>query len=88
MKKLLILVILVVAMAAAGWITLTLTTNRASVNIETQEIKSDTRQMIKEGKELLEESRKSTGDLSREPTDTMEDSTTIPPAPPSDGSAP
>lgn len=55
MRRLLVFVVIVLVLVAVGWVTFTLTADRASVNVETDKIESDTRQLIQEGKQVIED---------------------------------
>lgn len=54
MRALLGLAAIVLLLAVCGWITFSWNGNRASVNVETERIESDTEQIVDEGQELLE----------------------------------
>jgi hypothetical protein len=55
MRALLGLAAVVLLLAVCGWITFSWNGNRASVNVETEKIESDTERIVDEGQELLEE---------------------------------
>ena len=54
MRAILILVFVVVILALVGWVTFSRDGDRTSINIETQEIKDDSRKMIESGKSFIE----------------------------------
>ncbi|MCI0334574.1 MAG: hypothetical protein L0228_15260 [Planctomycetes bacterium] len=53
MRVLIILAALVLLFAVAGWITFSKDSGRSSINLETDEIREDTGQIMHEGSELL-----------------------------------
>jgi hypothetical protein len=53
MRVLLILAAIVLLLAVAGWITFTSDAGRSSINVETDEIREDTGEMMRSGSELL-----------------------------------
>lgn len=57
MKAALIIIALILCAALIGWITFDSTGDRASVNIETQEIKQDTKKAVKKGKDLIDDAK-------------------------------
>lgn len=54
MRALLGLVAVVLLLAICGWITFSWNGNRASVNVETERIESDTKRIVDEGQDLVE----------------------------------
>lgn len=69
MRALLGLIAIALLLAICGWITFSWNGNRASVNVETEKIESDTERIVDEGQEVLDAvSREvSDGDTSPEP---------------------
>jgi hypothetical protein len=57
MRLILILAAVIALLAIAGWITFHNEPGRASINLETDEIREDTGHMMQEGAELLREAR-------------------------------
>jgi hypothetical protein len=55
MRAILIILGLVVLFALVGWITFSDDDGRASINLETKEIRQDTGEMMDKGSELLED---------------------------------
>jgi hypothetical protein len=55
MRVLIFLLALLVLLALVGWITFTYGPGRASVNLETEEIRQDTGEALQRGSELLQE---------------------------------
>lgn len=55
MRVLLIFVAIVVLLALVGWISFSNDPGRSSINLETQEIREDTGEMMHKGSELLRE---------------------------------
>jgi hypothetical protein len=55
MRVLLLLVALVVLFALVGWVTFSSDSGRSSINIETDEIRQDTGEVMHKGSELLEQ---------------------------------
>jgi hypothetical protein len=53
MRVLLLLIAIVAVLALVGWITFSNEPGRTSVNLETQEIREDTKDVMKTGSELL-----------------------------------
>jgi hypothetical protein len=53
MRVLLILAAIVIVMAVAGWITFSSDSGRSSINLETDQIREDTGQMMHNGSEML-----------------------------------
>jgi hypothetical protein len=54
MRALILLVAIVVVLALLGWVTFNRGDGRASINLETQEIREDTRQVLQSGSEALD----------------------------------
>ncbi len=67
MRGLIILAAIAALLAVAGWITFSSDTDRSSINLETEEIREDTGQMMQSGSELLHDAEE---ELSEEPADT------------------
>jgi hypothetical protein len=55
MRVVLIVIALVVLFALIGWISFSNDTGRSSINLETDEIREDTGEMMHKGSELLKE---------------------------------
>jgi hypothetical protein len=55
MRALIILLAIVVLLALVGWISFNNSDGRSSINLETQEIREDTGEMMNKGSELLKE---------------------------------
>ena len=53
MRVILILVVVVLLMVMAGWLTIVRNGGRTSINIETQKIERDTERAVERGKEVL-----------------------------------
>lgn len=53
MRAILILVVIVLLMAMAGWLTIARNGGRTSINIETQKIERDTERAVDRGKAVL-----------------------------------
>ncbi len=53
MRVILILVVIVLLLVMAGWLTIGRNGNRTSINIETQKIERDTERAVDRGKEVL-----------------------------------
>lgn len=64
MRLLLILAAIVLLLAVAGWITFSSDSGRSSINLETDEIREDTGEMMRSGSELLREAE---GEIKDEP---------------------
>jgi hypothetical protein len=54
MRALLILAAVVLLLAVAGWITFSSDAGRSSINLETEEIREDTGEVMRSGSELLQ----------------------------------
>ena len=67
MRLLLILAAVVLLLAVAGWITFSSDSGRSSINLETDEIRDDTGEMMRGGSELLRDAEE---EISEEPEDT------------------
>jgi len=52
MKTLLLAVITAVVLVLVGWLSFSITEDKASINIETQEVAEDTAEVVQEGNEL------------------------------------
>jgi hypothetical protein len=55
MRALIVLVVVLLLLALAGWITFNSGPDRSSINLETNEIKEDTHDAIQSGADLLDE---------------------------------
>jgi hypothetical protein len=55
MRILILLIALVVVLALVGWVTFSDEPGRSSINIETEEIRQDTGEVMHEGSELLQD---------------------------------
>jgi hypothetical protein len=55
MRGLLILIVLIVVLVLVGWITFSRDSGRASINVETNEIREDTGELMQKGSEVLQE---------------------------------
>ena len=64
MRLLLILAAVVLLLAVAGWITFSSDSGRSSINLETDEIREDTGEMMRGGSELLRDAEE---EISEEP---------------------
>ena len=58
MRLLVLLIALVVILAFLGWLTFSPGTERSSINIETQEIREDTRELLDSGAKILGQDEK------------------------------
>jgi hypothetical protein len=56
MRALIIFVLIVLLLALIGWVSFNRNGSKASINLETDRIKSDTQEMIEAGKSVLHES--------------------------------
>ena len=75
MRALIVLVALLLLLALAGWITFNTGPDRSSINLETNQIKKDTRNAMESGADLLDEAGNEL-DSSNYPSDTR-----LPPEP-------
>ncbi len=66
MKTALIVIGVVVLMVIGGWITFNNTGDKATVTIETQEIKKDTEEAVEKGKELIDKAAARTKEAVKE----------------------
>ena len=69
MRVLIFLAIVVALLAFAGWLTFSSDAGRASINLETNEIRQDTQEVVRSGAKILD---KSEGD--RQPAENGRDS--------------
>jgi uncharacterized protein YxeA len=69
MKFVIALVVAVVLMAVAGWLTFSDSKDRATINVETQEMKEDTREAVRKGKEFSEKAGEKTREILKDATD-------------------
>jgi hypothetical protein len=60
MRVLIFLAIVVALLAFAGWLTFSSDTGRTSINLETNEIRQDTQEIVRSGAKILDKSK---GDL-------------------------
>jgi len=74
MRKLLLLVVGILLMLTAGWISIDRSGDTTSVNIHKNEVKQDTKAAVEQGKELLDRVQSEAKDLipSEEPDGTAE----------------
>jgi hypothetical protein len=63
MRKLLIVIIGIVLMVMAGWITIDRSGDTTSVNFHKDEVKKDTNAAVEQGEELLDKVESETKDL-------------------------
>jgi hypothetical protein len=68
MRVLLILVAVLVLLALVGWVTFTNEPGRSSINIETNEIREDTGEVMHKGSELLQDAEQKVTPDEREST--------------------
>ena len=59
MRAIILLLAVVVLLVFIGWLTVSSGPDRASINIEKQEIKEDTREMLEAGDKAIERARQS-----------------------------
>jgi outer membrane biosynthesis protein TonB len=78
MRALALAVLLVLVLVAVGWITFSRTADKASINVETQQIETDTQDAIDAGKDLAREA----GDTLTGENDATEPVETAPTQPP------
>lgn len=57
MRVILILVIVAALLAFAGWITFSAGPDRASINVETNEIREDTQEIVRSGAKVLDKAK-------------------------------
>jgi hypothetical protein len=57
MRALILLVIVILALALAGWISFSKSPDRSSINLETQQIQQDTDRALESGSNLLRNAR-------------------------------
>jgi len=70
MRRFLVIVgIVLLGMAFLGWLSFSRTGERATISIETKEIKEDTEKAMEKGKELTEEAGRKTRSLLNESRD-------------------
>lgn len=55
MRGVIVLLVIVVALALVGWITFGSDSGRSSINLETEEIRKDTSELMNKGSELLKD---------------------------------
>jgi hypothetical protein len=55
MRGLLILIVVIFVLVLVGWITFSRDSGRASINVETNEIREDTGELMQKGSEALQE---------------------------------
>jgi hypothetical protein len=75
MRMLILLIAVVAVLALVGWITFSNEPGRTSVNLETQEIREDTKDVMKTGSELLHKAGDEI-DPNQDPQNGVRDSTT------------
>ncbi|HJQ78658.1 MAG TPA: hypothetical protein VJ828_01820 [Lacipirellulaceae bacterium] len=54
MKALLVLIIVIALLAFAGWLTFSSGPGRTSVNVETNEIREDTQEIVRSGAKIID----------------------------------
>jgi ABC-type Na+ efflux pump permease subunit len=59
MRAIILLLAVVVLLAFIGWLTVSTGPDRASINLEKQEIKEDTREMLEAGDKAIDRARES-----------------------------
>jgi hypothetical protein len=71
MRALLFLVIVIALLAFAGWLTFSSGPGRTSVNLETDEIRQDTQEIVRSGSKILNDARDgvATPEENNEPAD-------------------
>ncbi len=57
MRALIFLAIVAALLAFAGWITFSSGTDRASINVETNEIRQDTQEIVRSGAKVLDKAK-------------------------------
>ncbi|MEX0610584.1 MAG: hypothetical protein WD738_15155 [Pirellulales bacterium] len=65
MRALIILAAVVILLALVGWITFNSEPGRSSINLETEEIREDTGEMMRSGSELLRDAKEEITDETR-----------------------
>ncbi len=81
MRLLIIIVVVVLVMALVGWISFNREDGRASVNIETQEIREDTESAMEAGSDLLHKAADDVDPDNADSNDIDSDNTDPDPAP-------
>jgi len=73
MRALILLAAIVLILALVGWLTFNRDDGRASINLETQEIRQDTKELLESGSQALERAASDTAEADRadssEPSD-------------------
>jgi hypothetical protein len=71
MRVLLLLIIVIALLAFAGWLTFSSGPGRTSVNLETNEIREDTQEIVSSGAKILDraEDEIAPGDVPRSPVE-------------------
>jgi hypothetical protein len=62
MRTFIILALVLLLLAVVGWVSFSRTGTKASINLETNQIKQDTREMVDTGKEMLHDGAKTVND--------------------------
>jgi hypothetical protein len=70
MRAVLLVVALLVLFVVVGWITFSKEPGRSSINLETDEIRQDTGEVMHQGSELLQEAEENVDPDKGEPTNT------------------
>jgi Asp-tRNA(Asn)/Glu-tRNA(Gln) amidotransferase B subunit len=69
MKWLIAIVIAVILMALAGWLTFSKSGDRAAINVETRQIKEDAGKAVEKGKEFSEDAGRKGRELLKDAKD-------------------
>lgn len=85
MKRLLIAFALIAVLFIVGWLTVSHSANRTSINVETEQIKEDTERMTDEAREIIDDAGEKTQELRHDVDEHLDDS---PAAPTADSTAP
>ena len=65
MRALILLAAIVLILALVGWLTFNRDDGRASINLETQEIRQDTKELLESGSQALERAASDTAEADR-----------------------
>lgn len=77
MRNLLIILGILIVLVLIGWIKFSTAPGRASITIDTQEIKDDTKAVMDKAKEAAEKAKEGTRDLLNQPANESSPSTPV-----------